>query len=347
MQFSSLYHFAQTTMAPLFEVSEVYHDTTHPAHDLLLSDLASISDETVEWYMMQSDIRHLVTRREDMMEKKVLIFTSLVSDEIDKLRMLELCASNPRPKPYEHAVLVDVELDRNMMVKCDDLEVTYGGFTKGEEAFMLLPCTNATNSSHWLLEAILSIDRPGLLKVRLDPLIHEALETFNPMMFKMQVYGTAFDWERIKSLIVPEHTQFIAEFPSSSDIYRTDIIWKPIGNEIHFTCEEMPHQDRIMLRGSRYFHAIFEKESGWVKHCDGAIRFYTEEEYVLRMEKHIKANEVTRIGKRVKVFQFDVPENELSSKPITHKHFLDLVTTFFVWNHDVLDYFNSEEKLAG
>lgn len=58
------------------------------------------------------------------------------------------------------------------------------------------------------------------------------------------------------------------------------------------------------------------------------------------MEKHIKENEVTRVGTRVKVFQFDVPETELPTEPITHQQFIDLVTTFFVWNHDVQGYFN-------
>ena len=340
IQFSSLQHFATTTMAPLFEVGEVYHNPEHPAHALLLFDLASIPEQVVEWFMTESDIRHLVTRRDDVMEQKVLIFTSLVSDEIDNLRKLELCSSNSRPKPYDHTELQEVALDRNMMVKCDDMQMRLGGYTKGEEMFVMLPCTNATNSSYWLQDAINSIRRPDLLKIRLDPLIHEPVATFNPMMYKMQLYGTAFEWERIKNLTVLEQTQFVAEFPSSRDISRTDLIWKPIDDEIHFTCEEMPHKTAISGRGSLYFHAIFQKESGRLKHCDGAIRFYNEEEYDFRMEKHIKENEVTRVGTRVKVFQFDVPETELSTEPITHKQFMDLVTTFFVWNHDVLGYFN-------
>jgi len=160
----------------------------------------------------------------------------------------------------------------------------------------------------------------------------------------MQVYGKSLDWNRIKSLKNIEHTCFIPESLSSTDIFKTDIVWTPNKDEIHFTCEEMPQKDLIEYRGSRYFHAIFQIETGVIKHCDGAIRYYTDKEYDLRVSKHIKSNETTRVGKRIKVFQIDVPAKEIKFELINHQVFINLVTSFFVWNHDVLAYFNPTRK---
>ncbi len=188
----------------------------------------------------------------------------------------------------------------------------------------------------------MAIDQDKLIKVRLDPLIHEPAHSFNPMEFRMQVYGTSFDWNRLKSLKKIEQTEFLPELRSGSDILKTEIAWKPSDEEIHFTCEELPKMNLIKERGSRYFHAIFQKDTGIIKHCDGAIRYYTEDDYNKRLKEHIKANAVTRMGKRVKVFQIDIPKEQQAFEPVTHQHFLNLVTSFFIWNHDILKYFNPQ-----
>lgn len=227
------------------------------------------------------------------------------------------------------------------MVRCTDIEVIRNGFERNNEAFIMLPCTNAANSGYWLFNELFSIGREDLIKVRLDPLIHEPADTFNPMEFRMQVYGTKLNWERIKNLTEIEQTEFSPDARMFPEIYRTDLVWKPVDDEIHFTCEELPQPKLIKERGSRYFHAIFQKETGFLKHCDGAIRIYSDEEMATRLTHHIKSSTVTRIGTRVKVFQIDVPKDELLSEPITHNDFLNLVTSFFVWNHDILEYFNT------
>ena len=338
----SLSHFAASSMAPLFEVYEVYDDKFHTAHRALLQDLEAITEDLVSWYLYESAIKHLFSRKETLIDKKLLVFIDLVGQEIDRLRIKGLLDKEVIPPlPYNHPTLEGVELDNNFLVSSSAFEIIRGGVCRNNEAFTLLPSTNATNSCYWLFNALFGIERNDLIKVRLDPLIHEPLETFNPVMYKMQVYGTAFNWDRIKTIKNIEHTQFLAEFPSSSDIFRTDVVWNPVDDEIHFTCEEMPKRDVISYRGSRYFHAIFQRQTGIIKHCDGAIRFYDDDEYEKRIHKHIKSNEVTRIGKRIKVFQIDVPKDQLSAEPIKHQHFLDLVATYFVWNHDVLDYFTT------
>ncbi|MDP1763814.1 MAG: hypothetical protein Q8L07_07980 [Sediminibacterium sp.] len=336
----SLSYFASVTMAPMFEVYHVYDDLEHWAYPLLLEDLQSISEEDVKWYEENDDLKHFLKDESTLDRKKLLIFIEMVAEEIAKLRLNELVTANTLPKPYDHPALQGLEQDNNCMVKCTDIEIVRNGFHRNNEAFIMLPCTNATNSSYWLFNLLMQIGRDDLLKVRLDPLIHEPFESFNPMEFRMQLYGTAFDWDRIKSLNKIEQTKFNPEGWAGRDIFTTEIAWKPSDDEIHFTCEELPKAETIQQRGSRYFHAIFQKDTGIIKHCDGAIRYYTEEEFEKRVNEHIKSNAVTRIGKRVKVFQIDVPKDELPNTPVTHQHFLDLVTSFFVWNHDVLKYFN-------
>jgi hypothetical protein len=88
----------------------------------------------------------------------------------------------------------------------------------------------------------------------------------------------------------------------------------------------------LRIEAAGIFMLFFRGKRVLFKHCDGGIRFYDDDEYEKRINKHIKSNEVTRIGNRIKVFQIDVPKDQQLSKPIKHQHFIDLVTTYFVWN---------------
>lgn len=336
----SLEYFAAATVPPMFEVFEVYHDTSHPYHQDVIKDISNISDDQVNWFSNFGELRFHAEEKTSA-EIRLYTFLELLTNEIDKLRIKYLTEEIIyRPLPYNHPSLEDLVIDPNNLANIENFELSKGGFLRNGEVFSLLPTTQATNSSYWLLEELLDITENELIKIRLDPLIHQPEEKYNPILFKMQVYGKSLDWERIKDLKTVEHTYFIPDSISSREIYKTDIVWTPNNHEIHFTCEEMPQKDMLKYRGSRYFHAIIEKETGTVKHCDGAIRYYTNEEYDLRIPKHIKANETTRVGKRIKVFQIDVPKHKLRFSPISHQTFINLVTSFFVWNYDVLRYFN-------
>ena len=113
----------------------------------------------------------------------------------------------------------------------------------------------------------------------------------------------------------------------------TDYIWKPCDNEIHFTCEELPSSDDWEYRGSRYFHAIIDKLTGQIVHCDGAIRIYDFDELEKRKKLQLKDSETRRMGKRIKIFRIDdILEQSLFSQ---------LVSSFYVWNEDVKNYMRS------
>lgn len=337
----TLHYFAASTVPPLFEVFEVYDDNTHSQHQNLLNDIHNISPSHLEWFDSNFNIDFLLEKNNREIAKLLYVLIEMLNLEIGKLRVMHLKhLDSSAPAPYNHISLQGLELDKNFLVHVSDLQVKRGGFSLGGEVFMLLPSTNATNSTYWLLQELGNIRQKELIKIRLDPLIHQPADAFNPMVFRMQVYGKSFEWTRIKSLQTIEHTQFIPT-TRTQNIFRTDLIWDPSVDEIHFTCEELPNKDLINVRGSRYFHAIFDKISGSLKHCDGAIRFYDDEEYDSRTADHLKNKAFTRIGKRVKVFQIDVPNEILNINPVTHKNFIDLVTSFFVWNDDVFRYFNT------
>lgn len=336
----SLDYFSSITMAPMFAVGVLYDASSHPANYLLKQDLENISQDEIEWYEQNDELGIFLRDEDTLLRKRILLFSERVSEAISKLRKEKLCSNQERPAPYDRPSLQDLLVDDKGMVKCTDISIIRNGFQRNGEAFIMLPNTSATNSSYWLFNQLGAIGRRDLIKIRLDPLIHEPVESFNPMEFRMQVYGTKLDWNRIKSLTKIEQTEFIPDIHGGRDVYKTEVVWRPTDDEIHFTCEELPKFELLNMRGSRYFHAIFQKDTGILKHCDGAIRFYTEEEYNKRVESHIKSNVVTRIGTRIKVFQIDVPKDEVTSEPVTHRHFINLVTSFFVWNHDILEYFN-------
>lgn len=113
----------------------------------------------------------------------------------------------------------------------------------------------------------------------------------------------------------------------------TDYVWHIKENEIHFTCEELLAMGNCIIRGSHYFHAIFSKATGFITHCDGAIRIYNENELVDRMRFHVRSADARKVGKRVKIFQ--------TNDFLTHEEFSQLVMSFFVWNQDVFSYFNA------
>lgn len=51
------------------------------------------------------------------------------------------------------------------------------------------------------------------------------------------------------------------------------------------------------------------------------------------MRFHVRSSDVRKVGKRVKIFQ--------TNDSLTQEEFSHLVMSFFVWNQDVVSYFNT------
>jgi hypothetical protein len=330
--FSSLPFFAASTGAPLFDVPMVYDDSDHPWHEALLADILSITAGELDFFEGSGSVffDHLDSRLDR--DTQLRIYYSIVQIQlaVGRLRK-QLLSDRSRLSPYDHPDLRDASVDKDGLVHLAAFQPHRGGFTLHDEVFTIAPGTNATNSCYWLLQELRDPEHFDRAKIRFDPLIHQPKATFNPMHFRMQVYGKKLDWERIQQLSSPEQLEFIPDAGRNQDVSKTELVWKPNGDEIHLTCEELPTEDSLAFRGSRYFHAIFDRRTGTIDHCDGAIRYYDAESYSERCRYHIKANEATKAGIRVKIFHVAEP---------SHKSLINLATSYFVWNQDIFDYFN-------
>ena len=208
------------------------------------------------------------------------------------------------------------------------------GIVHNNFGYRLCPSTNLDNSTYWLFLEIIKLVLKNKKKfyIRLDPFIEIPIKDYTPMAYKMTIHGKPLNWDRIRNLQNDDFGQFINE-KEDSDYSITDYVWNVKKNEIHFTCEELPAIGNCTIRGSRYFHAIFNKDTGSIIHCDGAIRIYSESELADRMRFHVRSSDVRKVGKRVKIFQ--------TNDSLTQEEFSHLVMSFFVWNQDVVSYFNT------
>jgi hypothetical protein len=183
----------------------------------------------------------------------------------------------------------------------------------------------------------LAIEKNLDFKIRLDPFIEIPISNYHPIFYKMYVYGRHLDWKRLLSLRNDDFGQWLDE-KEYNRAGTTDYIWSARKDSIHFTCEELPKTNFKGIKISRYFHAILDKKSGGIIHCDGAIRLYSKQELESRTNFHVKDPEVRKIGKRIKIFQYEIKENQ--GKELEKDAFCLLAATFFVWNKDAERYFN-------
>lgn len=318
-------------MDAFFELPEIMDDTTHPQYENLQKDIANINGEELNKYVEKYKIDRFLDRFDNKHLAKCRFYL------VDKIRhqlsadRLEILAHSNLSAPYTSTNLEGLTILENNLVASSNFTSFGNAFKYGDYVYHLSPCTHASNSSYWISEAIgeLIFTKKIDFKIRLDPFVEKHIDEYSSMMYKMTVYGTKLDWEKILSLKEDDHGRWMSE---RQDTQWTDYVWRPGKEEVHFTCEELPNLYEISHRGSRYFHAIFDKTTGLIKHCDGAIRIYNQHEYQERLNFHVRNAEVRKTGKRVKIFQAD--------QDIDRFDFMKLITSFMVWNQDVFDYFN-------
>lgn len=336
MAYLTLPYFESLQTVAFHKVSEIYDDPTHESHDALVKDLWSISDATIAEF--ESKYRYLFNRSGEGkdMDLRKMFFEYDISTVVarKRLNILHNTEKGVKSLPYIDSNLAGVPIDEHGLVPISELKFNHFYLYYETYAYQLCPSLDQFNSSHWLGLLILNetFRNRRNFKIRLDPLMREPVETFQPYIALMQLHGKKLDWTRLKTLRTEEFGQWLGDGLSTSSILTTDYVWRPEKQEVHFTCEELPKPDCIDIRGSRYFHAIFDKSTGNITHCDGALRIYDEAEFTLRQKYHVRQPEVRKIGKRVKLFLIDdVIDQEL---------FMSLATNFLVWNQDALEYFN-------
>lgn len=335
MKIRTVDYFEKLQMGPHHEFRKVLDDPNHPRRNDLVADLQNIDSDELNSFITK--YHYLFGRAEDkILAAREMYLEYCIADEIARKRLglLSEFEKGKRCSPYDSKELLDLPIDEHGLVSVAALNWYNFGLSYNEFVYQLSPLLDQSNSSHWLGLLIMNeAYRNGKkFKIRLDPLMKVPKTEFSPYMALMNLYGKKLDWERLKVLRSDEFGQWMGDGLSTKSIRTTDYVWRPEGNEIHFTCEELPKRECIQIRGSRYFHAIFDKNSGSIIHCDGALRIYNDEELTIREGFHVRHPEVRKIGKRVKLFLID--------EPIDQELFMKLAVNFLVWNEDALEYFN-------
>lgn len=340
-ELKSLKFFCGSLMDPLFEVFEILDNNEHQEYQNVLNDIKSLDSDELDKFVDQNHINEMIGRQEDKeTARRAYFLIHILQSQINEERKNKLTEITKRQAPYNSSNLSEVEISDNQLVKMDVFNLSQYNLMLNDMVYMICPVTEGSNSSYWLYQAIFKqqIQNNINFKIRLDPLKEIQKEHYNPMMYKMHVHGKPLDWDNLKTLRFDDFGQWFNEKDYEKAGF-TDYVWSPKkDNTIHFTCEEVPKLNYKGIQSSRYFHAIFDKKSGKINHCDGAIRFYTEDELTNRVQFQVKDPEARKVGKRIKIFQFDSKDNNYIE--LTQNDFCDLAVNFFVWNQDVMNYFN-------
>lgn len=326
MNLMSLEYFSHRLLEPMYELDNVLQDRNHPEYVNVMYDINHIDNLELQEFVEKTGIDFYIRDRLniDIERRKKFLQMNLLYNAIAKKR-IELLSSSVTFKGLTSMKLTDDDLMDLSLFSYERKGLTYGSW-----GYRLCPTIKQDNSSYWLFQTLMNLSHQGKkVFIRLDPLIEIPLNEYNPIEYKMEVYCPPLKWNQIKQLKNESHGQFMDNRTNAM----TDYIWKPCDSEIHFTCEELPSSEDWEYRGSRYFHAIINKLTGKIVHCDGAIRIYNFDGLESRKNLHLKDSETRRMGKRIKIFRIDdILEQSL---------FTQLISSFYVWNDDVNNYMRS------
>ena len=294
-------------------------------NEVLDEDLDNINEEELLSFCEKNKeyLKNIITNfNEDILVetlKKEFILSN-IQEQIPKLRINALLNSNA---PYDMEDLLNLNVNEDGLITLED----YFNFPKENDYMLCLPISDI-NSNYWIWKEIYDLkdDKNISLKIRLDPLVKNPLHG----IYKMTVFSDPLNWNELSKINNKSCAQFINDYTG----HKTDLYWQRIDNELHFKCEELPLYEAIENRGSRYFHAIYDIPTKLITHCDGSVKIYNESDFLKRNDINLWDNNSKNYGIYRKIFQADGKINP-------HK-FTSLITSFFVRNHDLHDYF---EKL--
>lgn len=325
-------YFAQNTEAPLFLLNRVKSSFK----SVLNKQLSLFSKEEVSELLNNPvESQYLFAWSADTDDRKArmhLLFKAL-SNLIPMRRLSFLLKEQPYKHcpPYNQSVLKEIEIDKDGLVSLTNFDLFFTEFKLNGMSFTMVPIVESTNCMYWFVEALNKFKLINKTKVRLDPLIFCPSREFRQSIYKMNWFGKSFDWERIKSSTKTDKGRWDTTGQSFKTRF-TDYIWEHRDNEIHLRVEEIPTKEDVLKRGTRYFHAIYDKDVDAFIHIDGATIILEPHEWDIRNATHLE--KAGKIGKRVKVFRID---NKISIDVLCA-----LCPPFFVWNNDVALYFNMD-----
>lgn len=328
-------YFAAEDMKTSWLIHDVIKDNKHPINRSIIKFINSIDMEILDAFLADPKTGFLC-RSSDIEEKYSLarmeVAVLQINNEVTRRRIDILCKDYGEeiPFPYNHVDLDGVTINKNYLVNLSDMVINRTRIERGKTVFQILPSLPQLNSMYWCKQHLLHIKNQAEIHIRLDPFMNQPVETYREPFYKMLVYGISLDWEDIANLKEDRHAQWMPD-SLTSDIKFTDIVWSPRSDGVHFICEEVPKKDIIELRGSRYFHGIYNQEKKHFAHFDGAIRFYTDSEILEREIVHVRNG--GKSGKRVKIFQVN--------GQVDRQTWCNIAASFFVWNKDIKKYFST------
>ena len=303
-----------------------------PADPELEAFLGSLDPAVLEETRREKNFLFFNEQHEDLdRAARIWVGLQVLLEAIAEYRMESLYneSASERPRPYDVLALEDLEPDSDNLVPLAEFGFTGSALRRNDYAFQLMSTTPAPNSTYWLLQACSAEPLRGSIRIRPDPLLHGPAASFPSVGYARLGYGNEnVDWQRIANLTAPDHGQWL---PDDMDQWgsRTDWIWEPRGSEIHFRCEEIPSIKEATKKPGRYLHAIYVPSTDSFIHLDGAVRIYRPPEIHDRHRK--KLHQAGKMGLREKVFSVDAP--------LSRGMFSVVAQMFFVWNSDVVRYF--------
>ena len=311
----------------------------NPIHEILNNFINSLPENLIENHILSPGfkLRNIAEDRETQIFKGRIDYTSkLITDIISKKRLEMLLNQhlNNRPQPYTHPDLVDMNLSPHFLVNMRDFDLNKGLLNRNDTIFQITPSLPAHNSLYWVQRNLfeLNLSKINSIRIRIDPFMIKSLNKYNPIFYKMLIYGRNLDWERIERIKDSEHCSWCPDDEDANDWNKTDLVWIKRDDGVHFLCEEVPNTKEILKRGSRYFHSIFNPKTKLINHADGSIRIYSKNDLENRIQTHVR--KIGKIGVHVKLFEIN--------GEISQKKWSELVQNFFIWNEDIRDYFQSE-----
>lgn len=328
-----LNYFSKRPLSPQFSIPEVIDNSGHQMHEEVTDLLENIDKPEIEKIKVdqsfQSFNNNLDDHKLNNSAKEWWLIKKLQTLIPQKrLALLRNQSNVDRPLPYNHEALSDLELNSDLLVNMNSFRIKGNHLIRNKYGFTLTLPREQFNSQSWIFKA-LKENGTGNIFIRPDPLMYSSSNSFIVPVHHMDVYGKSFNWDEILRAKNEIHGRWMPNNLDSTTRH-TDFVWSPRNDEIHFICEEIPSNKNIDLRGSRYFHAIFSKKENAIIHVDGAIRIYNKNEWEKRKTCHVR--KCGKIGKRIKIFLID--------KHLPVKEMINICVNYFVWNDDLIRYFN-------
>lgn len=329
-------YFASDPLDPLHHVYEIFNNDNHNYNRLLISNIRGIDKNIIEEAKNDDVYINIANKKNPLgedIEAGLWWLVKYLHNEIPRRRIeiYRTQKSQKRPPPYNHEALKDLKVDENKLVPLNQFQLKGTALSRNGFSFTLAPITEASNSSYWLSNYLANENLRNKLWVRLDPFICRKDEDYRSLEYRMWVFGRPLNWEELGNLKGELTGQWFPDILSNKGIEITDFVWSNYNKELHFTCEELHKKVYSSIRGTRYFHSIYDKDKREINHLDGAIRILNPDSWDKRRSSHLNKTNMRKIGERVKLFQIN--------DSISVEQFSGIASSFFVWNQDVINYF--------